>query len=181
MARTKYDHYTLHELNQGIANGEIVALDLPRELFARWAAWEDDPVDIKTFSLSDARSREEFLYQYCYYGEPLLLAAVSHIWESLAEPRAARCTAMGLASGAGGTGKVALVLMLQKMLAESLEIGAMLPGKDGFDSPDAWHHAVMHHFTSSQEQERALCRYYATLLDGGSATPFTPDGNWLNA
>ena len=123
------------------------------------------------FNLSDPAQREDFLYQYCYYGEPLLLSAVSHIWDSLAEPRELRCALIGQASGAGGTGKLALVQMLGQMLEQCSEIGAVLPDKAGYDGPEAYHQAVMNHWTVSYEQERALCKAYGDILDGACNDP----------
>ena len=163
---TSYDHLTLEELNDGLATGEIRLADLPHELISAWAAWEPELADLTTYALSYTEQRVEFLHQYCYQGEPVLLVAVAHIWDSLAEPREARCIQIGLASGAGGKGKMALVLMLQKMLAECNAIGAVLPDKGGFAGPDEWHQAVMAHFAGGEEQERALCRSYADILDG---------------
>ena len=164
---TIYDHLTLEEIDHRLGTGEIRIIDLPHELVSAWAAWEPEPADLTAFALSDADQRAEFLYQYCYQGEPVLLVAVAHIWDSLAEPREARCIQIGMASGSGGKGKMALVLTLKKLLAECCQIGAVLPDKAGFAGPDEWHQAVMAHFASSEEQERALCRAYADILDGG--------------
>ena len=151
-----------------LAAGEISTRDLSPKRISEWAAWEPDPLPMGQFTLSDPAQREDFLYQYCYYGEPLLLAAVAHIWDSLAEPRALRCTLIGQASGAGGTGKLALVNMLNQMLCQCSEIGAVLPDKAEYDSPEAYHQAVTSHWTSSYEQERSLCRAYGAILDGAS-------------
>jgi hypothetical protein len=46
------------------------------------------------------------------YGEPLLLSAVAHIWDSLAEPRELRCTL----SARPAAPVAALVNMLNQML-----------------------------------------------------------------
>jgi len=149
-----------------LASGEISFNELTHDQKVEWAAWEPDPLPMDSFSLADPEQREDFLYQYCYYGEPLLLSAVAHIWDSLAEPREWRCIKIGLASGTGGTGKMALVLTLQKMLAECVEIGPVMPRGGEFDDIDAHHQAVTDHWTSTYEQERALCRVYGKILDG---------------
>ena len=163
-----YTDIALKELDACLASGQISVLELPPELVSAWAAWEPEPPSLSTYSLSIATQRAEFLYQYCAQGEPVLLAAVSHIWDSLAEPRAARCTQIGLASGAGGHGRFALVLMLRKLLRECNEIGAVLPDKAKFDSFADWNQAVSTHFASGEAQERSLCKRYADILDGSS-------------
>src|SRR4029434_9998599 len=100
-----WDHLTPKELNDGIVAGEIDPQNLSDEQLRAWYAWEPDPVPMTSFALCNEDHRREFLHQYCWQGEPALLGAVAHIWDSLVEPREARCTQIGLASGAGGKGK----------------------------------------------------------------------------
>lgn len=162
-----YDNLTMTELNDGIVAGEIDPQMLPDDLRTAWYAWEPDPVPMTSFVLADEGHRREFLYQYCWQGQPVLFAAVAHIWDLLAEPREARCIRIGLACGTGGKGKKALALMLNKMLAECIE-GPGLPDPDEFDSLEAWHRASMQHFANEAQRERDLCAYYSAILNGGS-------------
>ena len=107
-----------------------------------------------------------------------LFAAVAHIWDSLAEPREARCIQIGLASGTGGKGKVALVLMLNKLLAECVEMPAA-PKPDDFDSLEAWHQASMAVFDNEAQRERDLCAHYSAILDG-AVIPLKPRTDTVN-
>ena len=154
-----------------LASGEISFSELTQDQKVEWAAWEPDPPLLTSFSLADPEQRADFLYQYCWYGEPLLLACVSHIWNSLAEPRELRCTLIGQACGAGGTGKMALVNMLKQMLAECNLIGTVMPDKGSHPEPRDYHGAVMDHFSTMAAQERALCMAYGEILDGAGSAP----------
>jgi len=164
--RTNYDHLPMTELDAMLADGTITLNQLSNRQISEWASWEPDPLPMNGFNLSDPLQREEFLYQYYCYGEPLLFAAVAHIWDSLAEPRDWRCIKIGLACGDGGTGKMALVNLLNKMLRQCLEIGGPLPQAGPIDSFDRHHQVVLDHFATMAEQERALCRAYGEILDG---------------
>jgi hypothetical protein len=154
------------ELNDGIISGEIRLSDLPDELILAWGYWEPPPADLTAFVLCNAEHRQEFLYQYCAQGEPALFTAVAHIWDSLAEPRELRCTLIGAACAAGGTGKMALVLMLRKLLAECLYDEEPMPRSDQFDDIDAWHQATMGYFEGDEQRMRIVCARYAGILDG---------------
>jgi hypothetical protein len=154
-----------------LVSGEISFNELTHDQKVEWASWEPEPPLLTSFSLADPEQRADFLYQYCWYGEPLLLAAVSHIWDSLAEPRELRCTLIGQACGAGGTGKMALVNMLNQMLYECSEIGTVMPDRANSAGPEDYHGAVMDHFSTMAEQERALCMAYGEILDGAGSAP----------
>lgn len=167
MNGTSWDHLTMAELDDKIGAGEICLSDLPKHLISEWATWEPEPVHLTTFFLSNEEHRRAFLGEYCWQGEPVLFVAVAHIWDSLAEPREARCTQMGLACGSGGKGKMALVLMLQKLLAECLEYPPF-PKPDDFDSLEQWHEASMQAFAAEEQRERDLYARYSAILDGGS-------------
>ncbi|MCF2514856.1 hypothetical protein LVY65_07235 [Sphingomonas sp. G124] len=160
-----YDHLTMAELNDGIVSGEISLEMLPKHLQTAWYAWEPEPIDLTVYALANDEHRREFLAQYCWQGESVLLVAVAHIWGSLAEPRQARCTRMGQACGAGGKGKMALVRMLRQLLAECLEYPPM-PRPDQFDSLEAWHQASMQAFAAEAQREQDLYARYAAILDG---------------
>jgi len=166
---TSYDHLSMAELDDRLGSGEIMLSDLPKPLISAWAAWEPDPVPLTSFVLSDPAHREAFLYEYCAQGEPSLFTAVSHIWDSLAEPQDARCIKMGLACGTGGKGKMALVLMLRQFLDRFIDAGGPMPRAGEDDTIHTYHQAAMTHFDNMAAEEAALCRYYAAVLDGGAA------------
>jgi len=123
--------------------------------------------DLFQFTLLDDESRRAFLFAFYWIGESALFAAVSHVWERLAEPRDWRCTQMGQLSGTGGEGESALLLILQKFLNEALASISALPEQADFASLEAWHAAAMHSFATDEARARDVCRAYAQILDGG--------------
>ena len=180
--RTVHDHLPMAEINALLASGQIGLSDLSDHVISAWAAWEPPPIDLTRFALADRGQREEFLYQYCAQGEASLFTAVAHIWSWLAEPREARCTAMGIACGAGGKGKLALVHLLKKLLDECLDDGAPMPRSHEYEDLDAWHQAAMTCFTDDELRMRQLCARYASILDGSSAAPQPPaEGDLVSA
>lgn len=118
------------------------------------------------YALFDEEQRRAFVHHVYWVGEEALFAAVSHVWASLAEPRATRCTAMGLASGSGGSGKKALYLTLKQLIADALAATVPLPDRAGFASFDAWHEAAMASFAVDDERVAAVCARYSAILDG---------------
>lgn len=132
---------------------------------------DDEEIPVSTlynYSLVDQQSREEFLFCFYWIGEIALFAAVSHVWERLAEPREWRCTQMGQLSGAGGYGKAALLMTLKQFLEEALAAIEPFPVREDYPDPAAWHEAVMRSFTSDQTNVEIICRRYAAVLDGSA-------------
>ena len=123
--------------------------------------------DLTAYTLNDDESRREFLFTFYWLGGTALFAAVSHVWDRLAEPREWRCTQIGQLSGTGGQGKAALLLTLQKLLAEALETNSPLPSRDEFETLSGWHDAVMQSFAADEAAARKVCDNYAQILDGG--------------
>ena len=167
---TSYDRLSMAELDEAIVAGSIKLRDLPEELLFAWGMWEPDPVPLTSFVLSDPAHREAFLYEYCAQGEPSLFTAVAHIWDSLAEPRDARCIKMGLACGTGGKGKIALVLMLRQFLDRFIEAGGPMPRAGEDDTIHTYHQAAMTHFANMAAEEAALVEYYAAVLNGAATS-----------
>lgn len=130
---------------------------------------DDKLPPLTSYDLSNEEHRRAFLFHYCWVGQPALFEAVSHVWASLAEPREARCTLMGVMSGTGGTGKKALVLTLQKLLDQALAIDNPIPDASAYDSLDEWHEASMAAFAAEEQQLRELCARYSAILDGAAA------------
>lgn len=143
-------------------------------------------VPLTSYTLSDEAHRREFLHQFYWVGETALFAAASHVWASLAEPRGARCTLIGLMSGSGGKGKTGLVLTLQKFLTETLAVDNPLPDRADHPTLDAWHEAAMAAFEADRNDVAALCARYSAILGGSCPEPEQPPtsvvtGPWLLA
>ena len=142
----------------------------PEDL-AAWAEWEPEPVPLTSFPLGSEEGRKAFLREFYGVGWDWLFLAVSHVWNSLAEPQSARCTAMGIAAGTGGIGKGALVKVLSKFLEEALTSGNPLPDRSDHDTLHDWHEAAMATWHKDEADLRVIIRKYANILDG------TPTGN----
>ena len=177
---TVHDQLTPLEIGELLDAGVITLHDLTPQQISDWVLWEPPPADLTTFVLSNAGHRQEFLFQYVAQGEPARFTAVSHIWDSLAEPRELRCTLIGAACGVGGKGKMALVLMLDKMLHQCLFDDGPMPRSDQFEDLDSWHQATMAYFSGDEQRMRDLCAYYADILNGSSTGPVaTPEGKLI--
>lgn len=125
-----------------------------------------DISNLPNYRLDDLQSREAFLYEVYWQGEGALFAAATHVWDSLAQPRKARGTAMGQASGAGGTGKTAVILTLRKFVGECLASVEPIPERDRYPTLEAWHLASMRSFQQDEHRVRSLCAVYAGILNG---------------
>lgn len=136
-----------------------------------WIATEEAKTPFNSFDLGTDEGRQGLLRKYYMIGDTALFEAVSHVWASLNEPKAAYCTLIGLAAGTGGKGKRGLVLALQKFLAQALESLNMIPSTEGFDSLEEWHHASMATFAKDEEDLCALLHQYSAVLNGSSPKP----------
>ena len=119
-----------------------------------------------TFPLHIAAGRTAFLHEYYWQGEEALLAAVAHIWGSMAEPRNARGTTMGQISGAGGKGKLGVLWTLKKFLAECLSLIEPIPSRSDYETLAEWHDASLQSFADDERRVWKLCSIYAAVLDG---------------
>lgn len=137
---------------------------------------EGVPRPLTSFALHEPRQRQAFLGEFCRIGEPALFEAVSHIWSSLAQPQEARCTAMGVAAGTGGTGKKALMNLLHGCLEEILAWEHPLPRPEECGSVDEWHAAAMAAFAGEAAREEAVLERYATIIDGSAGEAATTPG-----
>jgi hypothetical protein len=135
-----------------------------------WIVAEDAKTPFNSFDLGTDEGRQALLRKYYMIGETTLFEAVSHVWASLNEPKAAYCTLIGIAAGTGGTGKRGLVLALHKFLAEALNIINSIPAPRDYASLDEWHAASMRTFEKDEEDLCVLLRHYATVLNGGVAS-----------
>lgn len=126
----------------------------------------EKPVPLTSFILEDDAHRRAFLREFCKVGEPALFEAVGHIWSSLAEPRDARCVALGIAAGTAGKGKMVLVRLLRACLKDVLAWGTPLPAASKYASLELWHKATMAAFDAEQEREEKVYGKYAAMLNG---------------
>jgi hypothetical protein len=151
-----------------------------------WIAAEEAKTSFASFDLGTGHGRQELLSKYYRIGETSLFEAVSHIWASLNEPKAAHCTVIGLAAGTGGEGKAGLVMALHKFLDEALDIDNPIPPRDDFETLEQWHLASMRTYEQDEQALRVLLEHYSAVLDGRSPT-ITPEaraevvveGPWL--
>jgi hypothetical protein len=132
-----------------------------------WVAAEEAKTPFTSFDLGTDEGRQGLLRKYYRIGDTSLFEAVSHVWASLNEPRAVYCTHIGMAAGTGGKGKRALVLALQKFLAEALDTINWIPSRQDYATLDDWHQASMSTFAKDEEDLCVLLRHYSTVLNGG--------------
>ena len=137
-----------------------------REVFERWALVDREPVAFASFDLRWAVGREAFLEEYLAWGTERLFEAVAHIWTSLAPPKATRCTLMGVAAGTGGTGKLALVHLLRRLVPEALGSGIEMPHSKDFGSAAEWHAAAMLSMKADHDHFDLTITTYAHILNG---------------
>jgi hypothetical protein len=136
-----------------------------------WVAAEEAKTPFTSFDLGTDAGRQGLLRKYFMIGDTSLFEAVSHVWASLNEPRAARCTAIGLAAGTGGKGKRGVVLALHKFLAEALETINWIPPINEYPSLEAWHEACKRTYTDEEADLCVVLERYSTLLNCGEVDP----------
>jgi len=153
-----------------------------------WIDAEEAKTPFTSFDLGTDEGRQALLHKYYRIGDTSLFEAVSHVWASLNEPKAAYCTVIGMAAGTGGTGKRGLMLALHKFLEEALAILNSIPSPRDYPSLDEWHSASMRTFEKDEEDLCVLLQQYATVLNGGMASqgpsPFQGvvlQGPWASA
>ena len=132
-----------------------------------WIIAEDAKTPFTSFDLGTDEGRQGLLRKYYMIGDTSLFEAVSHIWASLNEPKAAYCTLIGMAAGTGGQGKRGLVRALHKFLAQALDNINWIPSRSEYPSLDEWHQASMRTFTTEEEGLCVLLSRYSTVLNGG--------------
>ena len=129
--------------------------------------WFDPPATpLNHFYLGTDSGRQDFLRELYARGDTALFEGVAHVWASLAEPREYRCTMMGAASGAGGTGKLALMNTLTRFISEALAIDNLLPDRADYASLPEWHEAAMASFGADEAALDVLVERYSQLLNG---------------
>jgi hypothetical protein len=137
------------------------------EEIIQWAQTDPEPTPLHLFPLQTDEGRRAFLEEFYGVGETAIFSACGHVWNTLAEPRKYRCTLMGLAAQTGGTGKAALLKVLQRFLAEALAIDNPIPPRADFASLDEWHNAAMATFAADRADLAPLLARYSGILNGG--------------
>jgi hypothetical protein len=125
---------------------------------------EPMPVPFKQFPLCTNEGRLAFLDEYIFWGEERMFEAVSHLWDSLCEPKDVRCIGIGLAAGTGGIGKVALAKFLTGALRAALDYEVPQPDWEDGQTIDEFHHATTAFFADSQHHFETQVQLYADLL-----------------
>ena len=136
-----------------------------------WIAAEEAKTPFTSFDLATDEGRQGLLRKYYMIGDTSLFEAVSHVWASLNEPKAAYGTLIGMAAGTGGTGKRGLVSALHKFLAEALDNINWIPPRGDYASLDEWHQASLRTYTTEEEGLCVLLARYSTVLNSGVAAP----------
>ena len=132
-----------------------------------WIIAEDAKTPFTSFDLGTDEGRQGLLRKYYMIGDTCLFEAVSHIWASLNEPKAAYCTGIAIAAGSGGTGKGGLVAALHLFLGEALAIINAIPSPKGYSNLDEWHQASMRTFEQDEKDLCVLLARYSIALNGG--------------
>ena len=132
-----------------------------------WIAAEEAKTPFTSFDLGTDEGRQGLLRKYYMIGDTSLFEAVSHLWGSLNEPKAAYCTGIAIAAGCGGTGKSGLVAALHQFLAEALAIINAIPPRANYSSLDEWHQASMLTFDQDEQDLCVLLVRYSIILNGG--------------
>ena len=150
----------------------VIDIDLPDfskmtlDEIADWDPPEPDPYLLLSYPLQTDAWRRAFLHDYYWVGETALFVAVSHVWSTLAPPRAQRCSTMGAISGTGGTGKVGLVLTLMRFLEEMLAVDHPFPPRSAYPTLEAWKADAQRVFAADEADRQLLIENYSAILDG---------------
>ena len=129
--------------------------------------YESPPERLAFYRLHTEEGLKGFLYDVYWIGYPGLLIAANHVWDLLIAPRAYHCTLMGQLSGAGGSGKQALVKTLKQFIGRALATFEYdYPPASEFENLEAWHHQCMAMNMAQDEQVQLLVAEYAAILSG---------------
>ena len=130
------------------------------------AASDPPEVPLKNFFLGSGADRQNFLRELYNRGKAALFEAVAHVWASLEEPRAYRCTLMGIASGSGGSARTALMKTLTEFVNDAMAIDNPLPDRADYGSLAEWHEAAMASFAADEADLEVLLERYSKILNG---------------
>jgi hypothetical protein len=129
------------------------------------ALFEPNTTPLNAYVLCHPDQLRSFLWRLSEIDEPGLLAAVSHLWDSLLPPREYHAALIGAAAGTGGGGKAALWKLLKAFLDDFNSIDTPdLPVLQDYASMDEWHAACMRHFGWIDEAADAVLSRYSALI-----------------
>ena len=128
--------------------------------------YESPPERLAFYRLHTEEGLKAFLHDVYWIGYPGLFIATKHVWNLLIEPRAYRCTLMGQLSGAGGTGKRALVNTLKRFITECLAIDHPKPKLGDMANLEAWHNGWMEALQAEERELQVLIDRYSAILSG---------------
>jgi hypothetical protein len=137
---------------------------------------EIDTTPLDAFDLSDADQRWRFLWRLSEIEEEGLLLAVSHVWASLAPPRAHRVSSMAKAIGVASKGKLALYEALKAFLVQ-FEAECQppeLPSPKNFHSAEEWQAVVGEHFAAGDAAMDRVISRYSSILNGEAPVGASP-------
>lgn len=142
-------------------------VSMTMEEMEEWIDAEEAKTPFTSFDLGTDAGRQGLLRKYYMIGDTSLFEAVSHIWASLNEPKAAYCSGIAVAAGCGGTGKAGLVAALHQFLGEALAIVNAIPSPKSYASLDEWHQAAIQTYKQDEEDLCVLLSRYSAVLNGG--------------
>ena len=154
-----------HHLPSYIAND---AAPLFPEFEDGWKGTDDPPPErLAFYTLHTDEGLRAFLYDVYWIGYPGLFIAANHIWSLLIAPRVYRCTLQGQMSGAGGSGKQALVKTLNKFITEALATWDFdIPSLDRCGTLEAQFSQVSFSWAQQEAQVQELVTKYSAILNG---------------
>ncbi len=141
--------------------------------------YKSPPERLAFYRLHTEEGLKAFLYDVYWIGYPGLFIAVNHVWNLLIPPRAYHCTLMGQMSGAGGSGKRALVNTLNQFIGEALAIDHPKPKLAESESLEAWHNGWMEAMKAEECELQLLIDKYVAILNGEPIEQVLPDGSVL--
>lgn len=128
--------------------------------------YESPPERLAFYRLHTEEGLKAFLYDVYWIGYPGLFIAANHVWNLLIEPRAYHCTLMGQMSGAGGSGKQALVKTLKQFIGQALAIDHPKPKLGDMANLEAWHNGWVEAMQAEERELQLLIDQYAAILSG---------------
>lgn len=148
--------------------------------FMEGAGSDQDPPPerLAFYQLHTEEGLKAFLYDVYWIGYPGLFIAVNHVWKLLIAPRAYHCTLMGQMSGAGGTGKQALVKTLRQFIAEALVTGdfPIPPLEECGGSLENQFNELSFSWAQQEQQVQQIVAKYAAILNGNEPERVQPNG-----
>jgi len=154
--------------------------DLSAMSHEEFCNYESPPERLAFYRLHTEEGLKAFLYDVYWIGYPGLFIAVNHVWNLLIAPRAYHCTLMGQMSGAGGSGKRALVNTLKQFIDEALATFEYdYPPASDFENLEAWHNRCMTMNMAQDEQVQLLIDKYVAILNGEPAKQGEPSSSVL--